>query len=60
MSQIISLLVWLREEQYCDWLFYAVPMSGTTKEKQKLKFSLYIDTERSWDSQVLHGVKSVI
>lgn len=37
------------------WLFYAVPTSGTTKKKQKLKFSLNIDIKRSRDSQVLYG-----
>lgn len=46
----LKIFVWLREEEYYDWLFYAVPMSSTTKEKQKLKFLLYIDIERSRDS----------
>lgn len=40
--------------------FYAMPMPGTTKGRQKLKFSLYIDTERSRGSQVFDGSKSVI
>lgn len=44
MSRNICVLVWLRKEEYCGWLFYAVPTLGATKGKQEFKFSLY----RQW------------
>lgn len=37
MSRNICVLVLLREEEYCGWLFYAVSISSATKGKQEFK-----------------------